>query len=293
MRSAARLTYDGSGRACSSSPRPRGKHAELKPALEHLHAVYEAFAQARKRRGAIDFDLPETKIELDEQRQGRERARRRAARDAQDHRRMHDRGERRVREAHAQGRRSRACTACTKGPTKSGSRSSCCSCARFGSQAHRRAKFRRKRSTASSRASPGKPEAELDRDGGAALDEAGALSAAERRPLRLGARAYAHFTSPIRRYPDLLVHRAINGSTRSARPRASATRSRRWSSLGEHCSRTERRADEATREVAERLKCIYLEGSRRRDVRRGRQRASCRSACSCACRSCKPTASCT
>ncbi len=46
--------------------RPRGPHAELKPALQHLNAVYEAFASVRKQRGAIDFDLPEAKIELDE-----------------------------------------------------------------------------------------------------------------------------------------------------------------------------------------------------------------------------------
>jgi ribonuclease R len=65
MRSAARLTYTDAA-AMLVTARPRGPHAELKPALQHLNAVYEAFAAVRARRGAIDFDLPETKIKLDE-----------------------------------------------------------------------------------------------------------------------------------------------------------------------------------------------------------------------------------
>ena len=70
--------------------------------------------------------------------------------------------------------------------------------------------------------------------------------------------AYTHFTSPIRRYPDLLVHRAIRHvlAKRKAKDffydRASIHR------LGEHCSSTERRADEATREVLDWLKCEYM-----------------------------------
>src|SRR5262245_2060198 len=65
MRSAARLTYEDAA-AMLVAARPRGPYAELKPALQHLNAVYEAFAGVRKQRGAIDFDLPETKIQLDE-----------------------------------------------------------------------------------------------------------------------------------------------------------------------------------------------------------------------------------
>jgi ribonuclease R len=70
--------------------------------------------------------------------------------------------------------------------------------------------------------------------------------------------AYAHFTSPIRRYPDLLVHRAIKwlGEKRSAKGYRYGLEE--MERLGEHCSGTERRADGATREVAERLKCAYL-----------------------------------
>lgn len=66
--------------------------------------------------------------------------------------------------------------------------------------------------------------------------------------------SYTHFTSPIRRYPDLLVHRAIKavltGTVYSPGD---------WHELGIHCSQTERRADDATRDVEAWLKCYYMQ----------------------------------
>jgi len=86
--------------------------------------------------------------------------------------------------------------------------------------------------------------------------------------------AYTHFTSPIRRYPDLLVHRAIRHIVRSERDSKLVQRAEgakpiaakkiypydieAMSALGEHCSMAERRADEASREVVAWLKCEYL-----------------------------------
>ena len=87
--------------------------------------------------------------------------------------------------------------------------------------------------------------------------------------------AYAHFTSPIRRYPDLLVHRAIRHVIRSAKPSKLVRRVDGVApidqaqiypyavadmlALGEQSSLTERRADDATRDVISWLKCEYLQ----------------------------------
>ena len=69
--------------------------------------------------------------------------------------------------------------------------------------------------------------------------------------------AYVHFTSPIRRYPDLLVHRAIKAIL--ARKRYDGGSSGvDWEALGRHCSETERRADDASRDVENWLKCYYM-----------------------------------
>jgi ribonuclease R len=104
--------------------------------------------------------------------------------------------------------------------------------------------------------------------------------------------AYTHFTSPIRRYPDLLVHRVIKavlGKTRyqlpdlptpgeahaklarrlekgiaskaaegGAKPKKASAENMAWQAAGLHCSANERRADEASRDVEAWLKCKYM-----------------------------------
>ena len=65
--------------------------------------------------------------------------------------------------------------------------------------------------------------------------------------------SYTHFTSPIRRYPDLLVHRAIKAVLNGKKYEPGD-----WQQLGAQCSMTERRADEATRDVTAWLKCYYM-----------------------------------
>ena len=84
----------------------------------------------------------------------------------------------------------------------------------------------------------------------------------------LALKRYAHFTSPIRRYPDLLLHRAIKFLNAKQQGRNTD----RWTPTGgyhysfddmdvygEQCSMTERRADDATREVSDWLKCEYMQ----------------------------------
>ncbi|HST27128.1 MAG TPA: ribonuclease R [Rudaea sp.] len=71
--------------------------------------------------------------------------------------------------------------------------------------------------------------------------------------------AYAHFTSPIRRYPDLLVHRAIRYALSKGKPSEYTYSPGEMVNLATHCSQNERRADEAERDVDERYKCAWME----------------------------------
>lgn len=84
----------------------------------------------------------------------------------------------------------------------------------------------------------------------------------------LALQSYAHFTSPIRRYPDLLLHRAIKYLLAKEQGTVEGNTTptggyhyglQQMLQLGQHCSMTERRADEATRDVADWLKCDFMQ----------------------------------
>jgi ribonuclease R len=70
---------------------------------------------------------------------------------------------------------------------------------------------------------------------------------------------YAHFTSPIRRYPDLVVHRAIKGALIPGSSSGHRYSAAELQALGAECSERERRADDASRDVMGYLKCLYLQ----------------------------------
>jgi len=70
---------------------------------------------------------------------------------------------------------------------------------------------------------------------------------------------YAHFTSPIRRYPDLLVHRAIKAAVVPHSPSGRRYSTAELQTLGAESSQRERRADDASRDVMGYLKCLYLQ----------------------------------
>ena len=90
-------------------------------------------------------------------------------------------------------------------------------------------------------------------------------SAENRGHFGLALEAYAHFTSPIRRYPDLILHRVIKQVLQKQHAELAGLEGARYyteeqlGSLGPHCSSTERRADEATRQVDEWLKCEFMQ----------------------------------
>jgi ribonuclease R len=256
MRSAARLTYTESAELLATA-RPRGRRAKLKPALERLQDVYHVFARARHRRGAIDFDLPETKIELDEQ--GKVRSVRATERlvthkiieecmiaaNVQSAKRMlkvRIPGQYRVHE----------------GPDADRLEELVPFLKSFGYSLSSPQRIAPKEINRLIEQVAGKPEAELIE-----TVVLRSMSQARYQPNNIGhfglaLPAYAHFTSPIRRYPDLLVHRAIKWLNAKGGVKGYRYALNEMVELGEHCSRTERRADDAVREVAERLKCIYL-----------------------------------
>ncbi len=74
----------------------------------------------------------------------------------------------------------------------------------------------------------------------------------------LALEAYAHFTSPIRRYPDLLVHRGISHLLAGGKPGAFAYSMPDMEELGRTSSQLERQAEAASRHVESRYKCIYI-----------------------------------
>lgn len=89
------------------------------------------------------------------------------------------------------------------------------------------------------------------------------MMAAEYRPdnaghFGLALDAYAHFTSPIRRYPDLIVHRAIKHVISKQPIEAFEYTEDQLVTVGEHCSMTDRRAEEASRDALMTLKCRFM-----------------------------------
>jgi ribonuclease R len=255
MRSAARLTYTEAA-TILATVRPHGEHAKIQPALRNLEAVYEAFAAQRKRRGAIDFDLPETKIELDERGQVKNV---RAAERLVTHKIIEECMIAANVEAAKRIQKGRLPTLYRvhEGPDEAKLEELVLFLRTFGHKVapHRVSPKEINRIIESVQ---GKPEEEL-----VETVVLRSMSQARYQPgnvghfgLALG--AYAHFTSPIRRYPDLLVHRALKWLHGKRSAKGFRYGMEEMEQLGMHCSNTERRADEATREVAERLKCIYL-----------------------------------
>jgi len=253
MRSKARLTYTQAWDALSGQETERESDAVIfLPRLKALYDVFKALLKARVRRGAIDFETTETRIVFDD----------------------HGKIDRIIpvprNDAH------RLIEECMLAANVSASN--------FLAKAEHQALFRIHEGPTEEKLAALREflkEFGLHLQGGekpSAMDYAKLLMTIKARPdeqllqtvlLRslqqaqyspenvghfgLSYEAYTHFTSPIRRYPDLVVHRAIKAVLEKITYNPG-----NWRELGVHCSQTERRADEASREVESWLKCYYM-----------------------------------
>lgn len=256
MRSAARLTYEQVNDLLTGG-QGRGMPRNLHEPLGSLHRLYEVLATARNRRGAIELDIPQTKIELDDK--GAVKGIRSVARN----------------DAH------RLIEECMIAANVQA--------AKF-IRRHRIAGLYRihakpdpdrfddlRQYLLSLGLKAPHPEHVEPRQFNRILDQvrnrpdADAISMAMLRSLAhaeysprnighfgLSLDAYAHFTSPIRRYPDLLVHRAIRHIVSGGKAGAYAYDVAAMERLGAVSSAHERRAEDATREVEAWLKCQFM-----------------------------------
>jgi ribonuclease R len=285
MRSHARLTYAEVAAIVGNTRGPEAqRRAELVPHLVHLHEVYRALLRRRGTRGAVDFETTETQIVCDDN--GRiERIVPRVRNEAH----------RLIEEAML------AANVCA---------------AEFIQEHNHAALYRvhegptpEKRTTLmnylrtlglalplSEEPTPGELQAiavaTRERPDATQIHamllrsmQQAHYTASNSGHFGLAYDAYTHFTSPIRRYPDLLVHRVIKAllhgrryhlqgseaeeeSRRRAPAKApaksttkraiSALEMEQWNAAGAHCSTNERRADEASRDVEAWLKCRYM-----------------------------------
>ncbi len=258
MRSHARLTYDTVAAIVSDrDPRIRAEYAEMTPHLDRLHELYRLLQASREQRGALDFDTQETVIEYSAERKierilptERNDAHRlieecmiaanvAAARFLQRHKMP---GLYRIHEGPTEDRlnKLRAFLGELGLGLGGGDKPTPLDYTRLLEQVRDR------------------PDAHLIQ-----TVMLRSLAQAIYCPGNVGhfglaLEAYAHFTSPIRRYPDLQVHRAIRHILNGGKAADFPCHHVELLALGEHCSMTERRADEAVRDAVEWLKCEYM-----------------------------------
>ncbi len=256
MRSKARLTYSQVGEFLDGSS-PDGVPADVREPVRHLHDLYKALATARGKRGALELDLPMTKFELNDQGEihkihtaDRNDAHKlieecmiaanvEAAKFLKKHRMP---GLYRV---HAK-------------PDVERFDELRLYLVSLGLKVPHPEHIKPAEFNALLRQVSSRPDSSA-----ISMTMLRSLTHAEYTPENIGhfglaLEAYAHFTSPIRRYPDLLVHRAIRHIVRGGKPGKYRYDHKEMLRLGEITSAHERRAEEATREVEAWLKCQYM-----------------------------------
>jgi len=255
MRSHARLTYTSVAQALAD---PRGAEArQLSELLEHLrnlHALFRVLVKARERRGAIDFESVETRMEFDDN--GKITAIYPVERND-----AHRLIEECMLAANVcasdvlQARGQPALYRVHEGPTPEKLEALRQFLREFGLQLGGGEDPRAPDYAKLLREIRGRPDYQLLQTVLLRSLQQAVYSPENVGHFGLAYEAYTHFTSPIRRYPDLLVHRGIKAVLAGEIYRPGD-----WAELGRHCSETERRADEATRDVEAWLKAYYMRG---------------------------------
>jgi ribonuclease R len=254
MHSKARLTYTLVAEALEH---PSGKAARsIKPLLKHLqslHKLYDLLAQARSRRGAIEFETTQTRMHFDEN--GKIDRIAPVVRNV---------AHRIIEECmlcanvsaadFLQTRSHQLLYRVHQGPTPEKLLALRQFLGEFGMQLAGGDDPQAKDYAALLKKIRERPDAQLLQTVMLRSLQQAVYSPDNEGHFGLAYESYAHFTSPIRRYPDLLIHRSIKAAL------ASKTYSPGdWHDAGRHCSETERRADEATRDVESWLKSYYMQ----------------------------------
>jgi ribonuclease R len=259
MRSHARLTYDKVWQAVGLREKDaRHEVADVLPQLENLHALYQAMAAQRKRRGAIDFETPEVKFRLDQTGSVESMG-------ATERNDAHKLIEECMIAANVQ-----AALFLEKKKIPALFRAHEPPPAEKYEDLQQFLREFKLRMPPVDEVTPGdfseilrmvhdRPERELIQSVLLRSQSMAAYQPENRGHFGLALSAYAHFTSPIRRYPDLLVHRAIRYALTGRKPADYTYSPAEMAAMAVHCSQRERRAEEAERDVDERFKCAWME----------------------------------
>lgn len=257
MRSQARLTYSEVNEFLTSG-KSRAVSSSLHKPLKNLHDLYKVFFKARQRRGAIELDIPQTRISLDEDGTVREIV----AVERNDAHRLIEECMIAANVQAAKFLRKHRIPGLYRVHAKPDPD-------RFdelrqyllglGLKVPHPDHVEPRQFNKLLQQVAGRPDSQA-----VSMAMLRSLMHAEYTPGNIGhfglaLDAYAHFTSPIRRYPDLLVHRAIGHVLRTGKAGGYDYDASAMERLGAICSAHERRAEEATREVEAWLKCQFMQ----------------------------------
>lgn len=256
MKSHARLTYNEVDQALQGKGSGK-KLTQLMPQLDHLYGVFRALLSARQRRGALDLDIPEVRIELGSE--GKIASI--APRPRNDAHRLIEECmiAANVEAAKFLGRRRLpALYRVHGGPEEDRFEILRLLLQELGIKVTAQARTDPRHLNKVLEAIHGRPDFHV-----LAMAVLRCMTQAVYQPGRSGhfglaLDTYTHFTSPIRRYPDLLVHRGLKYLIDGGKPAAFEHDLVAMEQLGKICSERERRAEEAARHVEARYKAAYM-----------------------------------